>query len=78
MFTVVFFVLMFVNLIVADRLAPRTASMGPEDEMVERYRSVVAPYAGRIRFAVAAFFAIVMASGVSSQWREWILFTHAT
>ena len=51
---------------------------GPEDEIIERYRSVVEPYAGRIRFAVAAFFAIVMGSGVSAEWRDWILFSHAT
>ena len=36
------------------------------------------PYAGRIRFAVSAFFAVVMASGVASEWRNWILFSHAS
>ena len=55
---------MYVNLIVADRLAPLARASGPEDEIIERYRSVVEPYAGRIRFAVAAFFAVVMGSGV--------------
>ena len=74
----IFFVAMYVNLIVADRLAPLARSAGPEDEIVERYRNVVEPYAGRIRFAVAAFFAVVMASGVASEWRDWILFSHAT
>ncbi|MDQ1481090.1 MAG: uncharacterized protein QOI44_1951 [Actinomycetota bacterium] len=77
-FAVVFFVLLLVNLIVADRLAPLARSTGPEDEIIERYRSVVDPYAGRIRFAVAFFFAIVMGSGVASQWRDWILFSNAT
>jgi uncharacterized membrane protein (UPF0182 family) len=77
-FAVVFFVLLFVNLIVADRLAPLARSTGPEDEIIERYRSIVDPYAGRIRFAVAFFFAIVMGSGVASQWRDWILFSNAT
>ena len=77
-FSVVFFVLLFVDLIVADRLAPIARSTGPEDEIIERYRSIVEPYAGRIRFAVSAFFAIVMGSGVASQWRDWILFSNAT
>jgi uncharacterized protein len=77
-FAVVFFVLLFVNLIVADRLAPLARSTGPEDEIIERYRSIVDPYAGRIRFAVAFFFAIVMGSGVASEWRDWILFSNAT
>ena len=77
-FSVLFLVLLFVDLIVADRLAPVARTSGPEDEIIERYRGVVEPYAGRIRFAVAAFFAIVMGSGVSSEWRDWILFSHAT
>jgi uncharacterized membrane protein (UPF0182 family) len=73
-FTAFFFVLMLVNLVIADRLAPRTRAMGPEDEMVERYRSYVAPYSGRVRIAISAFFAFVVGSGVSGQWSEWILF----
>ncbi len=77
-FAVVFFVLLFVNLIVADRLAPLARSTGPEDEIIERYRSIVDPYAGRIRFVVALFFAIVMGSGVASEWRDWILFSNST
>ena len=69
---------MYVDLVVADRLAPLARSAGPEDEIVERYRTVVQPYAGRIRFAVAAFFAVVMASGVASEWRNWVLFKNAS
>ncbi len=37
---------MLVNLIVADRIAPRYRGTGPEDEIIERYRGYVAPYAG--------------------------------
>ena len=77
-FAVLFFVLLFVDLIVADRLAPLARSTGPEDEIIERYRSIVDPYAGRIRFGVAVFFAIVMGSGVASEWRDWILFSNAS
>src|SRR5258706_762133 len=73
-FTLFFFVLMLGNLVIADRLAPRTRAMGPEDEMVERYRSYVAPYSGRVRIAVSAFFAFIVGSGVSGKWSEWLLF----
>jgi uncharacterized protein len=76
-FSVLFFALMLVNLIVADRIAPRYRGSGPEDEIIERYRGYVAPYAGRVRVIVALFFAIVMGSGVAGQWRAWILFSHA-
>src|SRR5918994_2545058 len=75
-FTVVFFAIMFVNLLIADRLAPKYRSMGPEDELVERYQHAVAPYTGRIRIGVALFFALVAGVGVSGQWRQWILFTN--
>jgi uncharacterized protein len=77
-FSLVFFVALYVDLVIADRLAPLARSAGPEDEIIERYRNVVVPYAGRIRFVVAAFFSIVMASGVASEWKNWILFSNAS
>ena len=76
-FTVLFFVLMLVSLTVADRLAPRTRTMGPEDELLARYQQSVGQYSGRIRIAVAAFFALVTGGSVASQWQQWILFTNA-
>src|SRR5262249_13188688 len=75
-FSAIFFVLLLVNLIVADRIAPKyRVSAGPEDEIIERYRTYVAPYAGRLR--VALFFALVMGGGVSAEWRIWVLFANA-
>jgi uncharacterized membrane protein (UPF0182 family) len=73
-FTAAMFVLLLASLIVADRLAPRFRNMGPEDEIVERYRTFVAPYAGRVRVLVALVFAILVGVGASSQWKQWILF----
>jgi uncharacterized membrane protein (UPF0182 family) len=77
-FSVVFFVVILVNLIVSDRIAPRYRGTGPEDEIIERYRGYVAPYAGRVRVIVAIFFSIIMGSGVSAQWQSWILFSNST
>jgi uncharacterized protein len=75
-FTVVFFVIMFVNLVIADRLAPKYRAMGPEDELIARYQQVAGPYAMRIRIGVSLFFALIAGIGVSSQWKQWVLFTH--
>jgi len=75
-FTVVFFAIMLTSLLIADRLAPKYRSMGPEDELVERYQQFVSPYQGRIRVGVALFFALIAGVGVSSQWQEWVLFTN--
>jgi uncharacterized membrane protein (UPF0182 family) len=75
-FTVVFFLLILGNLIIADRLQPRFRPAGPEEELVERYRQFIGPYVGRVRVAVAVFLAIVAASGLTSQWDSWLLFRH--
>lgn len=75
-FTVVFFVIMFVNLVIADRLAPKYRAMGPEDELIARYQQVAGPYTMRIRIGVSLFFALIAGIGVSSQWKQWVLFTH--
>ena len=71
-----FFVLMWVNLLVADRLAPRFRPRGPEEEMLERYHDVVGQRAGLVRAGVAALFALIAGAGVASQWNSWILFTN--
>jgi uncharacterized protein len=76
-FAVVFFVLMFASLTIAERLAPSTRSLGPEDEMLARYQHSVAPYSGRLRVGVSLLFALLAGGSVSGEWQNWILFTHA-
>src|SRR3954452_9593671 len=75
-FTIVFFVIMFVNLVIADRLAPKYRAMSPEDELIAGYQQVAGPYTMRIRIGVSLFFALIAGIGVSSQWQQWVLFTH--
>ncbi len=79
-FTLIFFAILFANLVIADRLAPRFRPMGaptPEDELVSRYQQTTTRYRGRIRVGIAVFFALIAGIGVSSQWRQWILFTNS-
>lgn len=75
-FTGLFFVLMLVNLVIADRLAPKFRPAGPEEELLERYHQAVGRRSGAVRVGVALLFAVIAGSGVSSQWDSWILFTH--
>ena len=80
-FTVIFFAILFANLVIADRLAPRFRPMGaptPEDELVTRYQETTVRFRGRIRIGIAVFFALIAGIGVSSQWQQWILFTNST
>jgi uncharacterized membrane protein (UPF0182 family) len=75
-FTSLFFILLWTNLYVADRLAPTFRVGGHEDELVMRFQEIVGPRMGLVRFALSAVFALIAGIGVSSQWNNWILFTH--
>lgn len=75
-FTGVFFVLLWVNLSIADRLAPKFRPAGPEEELLERYHQLIGRRGGLVRVAVAGLFALIAGAGVSNRWQEWILFTN--
>jgi uncharacterized membrane protein (UPF0182 family) len=76
-FTTAFFVLMWVNLVIADRLAPPFRPAGPEEEVIERYHELVGGRVGVVRASVSALLALIAGAGVSSEWNSWLLFTHA-
>jgi uncharacterized membrane protein (UPF0182 family) len=76
-FTLLFFAMLWVNLFVADRLAPRVRPAGPDEEIIERYQELLGDRAGLVRIAVAAVFALIAGLGVSGQWQNWLLFTHS-
>jgi uncharacterized membrane protein (UPF0182 family) len=73
-----FFAAMWASLAIAERLAPRFRPLGPEDEIVQRYRDLIGPHAGKVRVAVSALFALIAGGGVSSQWSSYILFRNHT
>jgi uncharacterized protein len=75
-FGAIFFVVMWVNLVVCDRLA--TNELGPvqKDEVVRRYQQIVRPYAGRLYVALSIVMALIAASGTIGEWQNWILFRH--
>lgn len=75
-FIALFFGLLFANLVIADRIAP-TFVPGPDEELVKRYHDLVGRRRGLVRVVVSLVFALVAGAGVSSQWNDWILFTHA-
>jgi uncharacterized membrane protein (UPF0182 family) len=77
LFIALFFVLCWVNLVVADRLAPRRRPAGPEEELLEAWHNFVDRRARLVRIGVAGMLAGIAGAGVSSQWNEWLLFTNA-
>ena len=75
-FGAIFFAVLWVNLVVCDRIAGRDVVLAQEDELVRRYQHYVRPYSGRIYVAIAFVLALIGASGTISQWNNWILFRH--
>ena len=73
-FTLVFFGLLWTNLYWADRVAPPLRLEGPEDDLIERYHQLVGPHAGKLRVAIAAFFAGFAGLQTGRQWETWVLF----
>jgi uncharacterized protein len=76
-FTGAFFLLMWVNLVIADRLAPAFRPAGPEEEFIERYHELVGGRLGVVRIVASALLALIAGAGVSSEWNSWLLFTHS-
>ena len=75
-FIALFFVLAWINLVVADRIAPALRPPGPEEELLARWHQTVGRRTGLIRFVIAGFFALIAGAGAASQWNEWILFSN--
>jgi uncharacterized protein len=70
----ILFALMWGNLAIADRLAPKFRPAGPEEQLIERYREFVGPRVRLTRTLVALFWGLVAGVSAGSQWNEWILF----
>ncbi len=75
-FTGLFFLLLLFNLTIADRIAPLTRPLGPEEELLERFHEFTDGRQRLVRAGIAAVFSLIAGSGVSDQWNEWLLFTN--
>lgn len=72
-FVLIFFALMWANLIVADRFAPSDLTIGETDELVARYRDLVMPRGRAVRVTTAAVFALLAGIGANREWNNWDL-----
>ncbi|MGH2766960.1 MAG: UPF0182 family protein [Actinomycetota bacterium] len=72
-FGLVFFVLMYANLLIVRRLRPQYRVFSPEEEAVERYRAAFEPYARWILPGLSLLFAAFAAGGVAGQWESYQL-----
>lgn len=75
-FTVGAFVVFWVNMMLADRLAPLVLPNTPEDQTVIRIREATAKSRGKLRIAFAFVIAVMLGLPASSAWQEWLMFRH--
>jgi uncharacterized membrane protein (UPF0182 family) len=75
-FTLGAFVVFWVNMMLADRLAPLVLPNTPEDQTVIRIREATAKSRGKLRVALAFLLAIMLGLPASSAWQEWLMFRH--
>ncbi len=75
-FVAAFFVICWVNLYIADRLAPTFPPAGPEQEVFDRFRDAIGHRTGLFRVGMAFLLALVAGVGMSQEWRSWLLFVN--
>lgn len=72
-FGLAFFTLLYGNLLAVRRVQPRFVPFSPEQEAMERYRTALEPYVGRILPAFSAVVALFVGLGASGQWETFLL-----
>src|SRR3954468_3523386 len=76
-FSFVLFALLWVNLLIADRIAPVFRPLGPDEELLNRYHQIVDRRAGTLRLVLAGVLGLTTGVQMASQWDQWLLFANA-
>lgn len=74
LFTFVLALAFWVNIFIADRLAPTTLPNTPQDLAIGRVRDITSKRKGLVRLVVSVVFGLMIGLPMSSQWEEWVLF----
>jgi len=78
LFTLVFALLVFVNLTVADRLAPSFRPGGSDDDLLRRYRDLMGRRAVAVRLVLALGLGLLAGVSMAAQWQAWLLFVNGS
>ena len=76
LFTSIFLVLLWVNLFLAERMAPKRRPPGPEEEVVVKWHQAIGRRRWQVRLAVSFLLALLVGAGVSGRWQEWLFFVN--
>src|SRR5437016_3335329 len=77
-FGLLFFVILYVNLIIARRIRPTTRILSPDQEVLERIRDITDPL---VRWALpvgSAVLAFLVALGVTGEWSNFLLWKNSS
>lgn len=78
MFSALFAVILWVNLSVAERIAPSFRPVGPDDELLRKYQDVMTRRGGLVRGLVAVGCGLLAGVSMSAQWEPWLLFLNGS
>ena len=76
-FSVAFAIVAFVSLTLAERSAPADLPIGPEKDVIERYRAIVGRRTRLLRMVVSVLFGLMVGLPAIAQWQEWLLFRNS-
>jgi len=73
------FGLLFMNLVLADKLSPPQSLVAgsPDEEIVERFQDWVRSRRLRFRLAVSGFFGLLIGLGAGAWWEDWLLYQNS-
>jgi uncharacterized protein len=77
-FGLLFFALLYVNLLIVRWLTPTTRILTPEQEAVDRIRQSLEPYLRWLIPLAAAALALIVGLGVSRQWQVFLLWRNGS
>ena len=72
----IFFVLCWGNLLIAERLAPAFRPSSGDEDLIERYHEMIGGRTWIVRLSVSLFLALVIGVTLGASWNEWILFAN--
>lgn len=75
-FTLGCFAFLWLNLLIADKVAPLSLPNTPEDQTVMRIREATAKSRGKLRIALAVLIGLMLGLPASAQWQDWLMFRH--
>ena len=77
-FGLIFFALLYVNLVIAEKLAPKNRIFGPDEEVLGRYHETVGRKSRWTKILLALFAAILSGFGMAGEWNQWLLFRNGS